>query len=257
MAEITLAEYTGYIFLELVRAREMADEYSRMVAERYSKDSVLASFSTPRFKIPKLELTIPVLISGAKFSQVVRFTMPREEFRVMLSGRLANLLSTVRLGQGQVLKLKADQVLAAQGAPIIRWKPSSAITLQMNRFHMELVGNADPRRPETIAKANWAQLVDIALLEARLIDDYKIQNPGNALFEQSLAELIKTIIDATLVSNTRIQNLLVNPETNNVKNGSDENSVFVIRAEMIEEGFFVKTVTDAQTGEEKKIVEFE
>jgi hypothetical protein len=163
----------------------------------------------------------------------------------------------VRLGQGQVLKLKADQVLAAQGARIIRWKPSSAITLQMNRFHMELVGNADARRPETIAKANWAQLVDIALLEAGLIDAYKIQNPGNALFEQSLAELIKTIIDATLVSNTRIQNLLVNPETNNVKNGSDENSVFVIRAEMTEEGFFVKTVKDANTGEEKKIVEFE
>ena len=42
-----------------------------------------------------------------------------------------------------------------------------------------------------------------------------------------------------------------------MKNGSDENSVFVIRAEMIEEGFFVKTVKDAQTGEEKKIVEFE
>ena len=29
MADITLADYTGYIFLELIKAREMADRHSR------------------------------------------------------------------------------------------------------------------------------------------------------------------------------------------------------------------------------------
>ena len=29
MAEITLADYTGYIFLEIIKAREMAVHYSR------------------------------------------------------------------------------------------------------------------------------------------------------------------------------------------------------------------------------------
>ena len=58
MPEVTLADYTGYILLELTKAREMADAYSREVAERYRNDPVLQHFSTPRFKIPKMELTI-------------------------------------------------------------------------------------------------------------------------------------------------------------------------------------------------------
>ena len=49
MAEITLADYAGYIFIEIVKAREMADRYSRALADVYAQDPVLKHFSVPRF----------------------------------------------------------------------------------------------------------------------------------------------------------------------------------------------------------------
>ena len=65
MSEITLSDYTGYIFRELIKARQMSDEYARQVALTYAQDPVLQHFTAPRFKIPKMELTIPVLSAGA------------------------------------------------------------------------------------------------------------------------------------------------------------------------------------------------
>lgn len=68
MAEITLSEYLGYLFAEISKARDMADRYSKEIALLYAKDDVLRHFSVPRFKIPKMDLTIPVMVSAVRMS---------------------------------------------------------------------------------------------------------------------------------------------------------------------------------------------
>jgi len=70
MNTITLSDYVGYIFSEIVTARMIADERSKTIAEIYAKDAVLSNFSVPRFKIPEMNLTIPVLVVGAKFTNL-------------------------------------------------------------------------------------------------------------------------------------------------------------------------------------------
>ena len=65
------------------------------------------------------------------------------------------------------------------------------------------------------------------------------------------------VTTATVVDRTPIQSLLVNPETNVVKNGSSDTSVFTLKAEMLEEGFFIRTVRDEATGQTRTVVEFE
>ena len=260
MAELTLADYTGYIFLEIIKAREMADAYSRSVAARYAEDEVLKHFSTPRFRIPKMALTIPVLISGAKFSQVVKFTPSRDDFRKLVGARIADVIRTVQLGATgpvppRVTPLRSSQrQLAVARASAL---PSVAVTILINTFHADLQANANPGQPANIIRAHWARIVEVALDEAKLTDSYRKQNPHNELFESSAAELTSTVIAGTLVSKTQISNLLVNPETNVVKNGSSDSSVFTIQADLTEEGFFVKTVTDPKTGSETKVVDFE
>jgi hypothetical protein len=66
-----------------------------------------------------------------------------------------------------------------------------------------------------------------------------------------------TVTAHTVVDSTTIQSLLINPETNVVKHGSSDTSVFTIKAEMLEEGFFIRSVRDESTGQVSQIVEFE
>jgi hypothetical protein len=61
----------------------------------------------------------------------------------------------------------------------------------------------------------------------------------------------------TVVDSTSIQSLLINPETNVVKSGSSDSSVFTIKAEMLEEGFFIRQIKDETTGQTRPVVEFE
>ena len=96
MADITLADYTGYILLELIKAREMTDRHSRQLAEVYAQDPVRRHFSMPRFKVPKTELTISVLVSGARFNQVITLKTEAPKFVCYVMGRLKEVASMVR-----------------------------------------------------------------------------------------------------------------------------------------------------------------
>ncbi len=181
VTEITLGDYTGYILLEMIKAREMADTYSREVGERYAKDPLMRYFSVPRFKVPKMELTIPVLISGARFKQTVRFDLAIEEFLAIVASRVANVRKSVELSRG---------------------------------------GGRVPDR-----------IIEISRLATLSAADPKHR--------------------------TEIENLLVNPETNVVKDGSSDTSVFTVKAELLEEGFFLRSVRDEDAQEVRTIVEFE
>jgi hypothetical protein len=273
MAEITLADYTGYIFLELIRAREMADRHSRELAAVYARDAVLQHFSVPRFKVPKMELTIPVLISGARFSQVLAFRMPRDRFVAFVNGRMADVISTVRSTRvGPVVRppiirppivigrtpATDSRITASSSDATGRAKsqaPSSADLV--TQFFDALTGNPDPSQPGTIVREYWSTIFEQALTEQNVLDDYKRAYPNDEPFRQSLDDVLKTVTTSTVVDSTAIQSLLINPETNVVKNGSSDTSVFTIRADMVEEGFFIRQVRDETTGETRPIVEFE
>lgn len=266
MAEITLADYTGFIFLEIIKAREMADRHSRELAVRYAQDEVLRHFAVPRFKVPKMELTIPVLISGARFRQVIRFDMPRDKFVAYVMGRVKEVLAKVRTaGDGPFTRLDivppTDLVIRrpprgrAARAPAARdGEPVEKLCVD---FHAALAANPDPSQPGGIVREYWTMIFQRALTDADLVAAYKKQFPNNDLYRGGLEEVLRTVVASTVVDSTTIQSLLINPETDVIKQGSTEASVFTIRAEMLEEGFFVRSVRDEATGQVSQVVEFE
>lgn len=283
MADITLADYTGYIFLELIKAREMADRYSRTVAEAYAQDPVMQYFSVPRFKVPKMELAIPVLVSGARFNQVLVFRMPRERFAAFVIGRLAQIvaeLRPVRVGpvlvppilrpppvlqprasrptKGAAAKGKAGTAGGKQrpnAEPVVA--AESQVPALVDKFYDALGANPDPSQPGALVQDYWATIFQQTLVEEKLAEVYKAKYPNDDLFRASLADTLKTVTTNTVVDSTRIQSLLINPETNVVKNGSSDASVFTIRADMLEEGFYIRQVRDEDTGQTRPVVEFE
>lgn len=267
MAEITLADYTGYIFLEIIKAREMADRHSRQLAETYAQDPVLRHFSVPRFKVSKMDLTIPVLISGARFNQVISFNTPPSKFAGYVLGQLKEVVSVVRSRADDPFKRPAAAPAAparaarrASGSKAAVAHASAAaepLESVVNQFWRQLKDNPDPSQPSEIVRKFWARLFEQALLEENLMELYKKFNPGNELFRQSLDDVLKMVTSQTVVDSTTIQSLLINPETNVVKNGSSDTSVFTLKAELLEEGFYIRSVKDEATGEVRPVVEFE
>ena len=252
MAEITLADYTGYIFIEIIKAREMADAHSRRLAEVYAQDPVLQHFSVPRFKVPKMELTIPVLISGARFKQVIVFDMPRDKFVAFVMGKLKAVVGTVK-------SRLDDPFKRPPATPQVRPEAGSGVNLEQLAadFWQALKDNPDPAQPADVVQKFWTELFEQALQERDLMAAYKKTNPNNELYRQSLDEVLKAVTTATVVSSTTIQSLLINPETNVVKNGSSDTSVFTLKADLLEEGFFIRQIKDEASGQTRLVVEFE
>jgi hypothetical protein len=265
MSEITLSDYTGYIFRELIKARQMSDEYARQVALAYAQDPVLQHFTTPRFKIPKMELTIPVLIAGARYTSTLKFTMPARTFVDFIGGKLASIEYTLRAAGGRILVkpdliklefLNRKSTTPPAGTPSRGDNPQSS-SEAIKLLHEALLTSNDLGHPEGMVSYAWGTILQLWLNERKLVELYQKYSPNNELSKQAYSEILAGIKGAVVVDKVGIDNLLVDPETNLIKNGSDATSVFTIKAELIEEGFFVRSVRDDTTGQVSQIVEFE
>ena len=269
MAEITLSDYLGYLFAEISKARDMADRYSKEIALAYAKDDILRHFSVPRFKIPKLDLTIPVLVSGMQLS-ATSFRMSAEDFRQLVVGKAIALATTVRdnkivivtpvPGPTPVVRTRASRE-GPGTSPVDPNRPAPIRADGLNdlaaQFYQALAANQEQSSLDGIIDNHWLVIVDKVLSANGLGAEYARQNPNNELFKQTMSVLAASIkANFGTSKKATIDTLLVNPETNVIRNGSDAASVFTIRAELMEEGLFVKSFTD-ESGAESHIVEFE
>ena len=270
MAEITLSDYLGYLFAEISKARDMADRYSKEIALVYAKDDILRHFSVPRFKIPKMDLTIPVLVSAIQMS-TSGFRMRAEDFRRLVVGKATALATTVRDNRvviadpdpdpGPTRAVRTRATREGPGtSPVDPSRPSpiraDGLDALAEAFYQLLAANQDPSFVDGIISHQWEAIVDKVLLVNGLNAEYARQNPNNELRNQTMLVLSAAIKGSTGVSKPTIDTLLVNPETNVIRSGSDAASVFTIRAELMEEGLFVKSVKD-ESGAESHVVEFE
>jgi len=238
MAEIILSDYLAFVFSEVSRARDMADRHSKEIALIYAKDDVLRHFSVPRFKLAKLELNMPVLVSGVEVSSLMHFQMPRATFQSLISNKLIDVTGLVRTDRGKPVR-------------------TDGIESMIDVFYDALVSLPDPSKPESVIADNWAQIATKTLALNDLPTETLRQKPVTDIVNRSVPSLIETVRGAMSVPKAAIEKLLINAQTNVVKDGSTQTSVFTIKAEMIEEGVVVKSVKDERTGVESSVVEFE
>ena len=222
---------------------------------------MLKHFSVPRFKVPRMELTIPVLISGARFNQVVSFKMPQEKFAAYVIGRINEVVSAVKSkADDPFTKLPPPPTHAARSRKVSARATGPAgpsVEALAFEFWQLLHDNPDPSQPADRVRKMWTRIFEQALTEADLLALYKKTNPNNELYRKSMDDVLSTVTANTVIDSTTIQSLLINPETNVVKNGSSDSSVFTLKAEMLEEGFFIRQIKDEAGGQTRPVVEFE
>ncbi len=288
---VTLSEYVGFIFKEITLARVMADGESKRIAEAYAKDEILKEFSVPRFKIPEMDLHIPMLISGAKFSSTVEFITKGKDFRNVLITEINHRFSELQMKKSKIVEnvinikdigirfkdiklLDRSRIIGPVLEPTIAkasksGKKLSTVALDPTlkedltgveddivAFYAALKENIDPLRPDQIIAAHYSAIFTNRLVEAKLDADYKQHYPNNELYLASFSWLVNYVSSKTVVINNKIENILVSPETNVIRNGADALSIFTINAKITEEGLFIKTAKD-EDGKETKIVDFE
>ncbi len=273
-----MSDYVGFIFSEITRARNLADRESIRIAEMYAQNDVLKHFSVPRFKIPEMNLTIPVIISGAKFSTTLVFNLALADFKNFIVNELTNAVKNILIKKSNLNNdftvitkgdiftkpifdrdivirpkgISAKKKIAKEGLPLKADVEDGII----NDFYEQIKSSTDLAHPENMAQVKWATLFNTRITEHKLMEDYKAQNPNGELYKQTFNNVIEKIKANTVVSSTKIDNLLVDPETNIVKTVSTESTVFIINAKIMEEGIFVRSVKE-QNGSITQVVEFE
>ncbi len=236
MAEVALSDYIAYVFSEVSRARDMADRYSKEIAMAYAKDDVLRHFSVPRFKIAKMDLNMPVLVSGVQVSSLMKFTMDRQELRRVFLDAIVQIVKRM---------VARDVAVRTDGTEPI-----------LDGVHEQLTANPDPGRVDDVVTRGWNEVLR-HVMKLNEVAGELLQRLATEIHRRALAEVIAKIKSGITTSRTLLDGLLVNPETNVVKNGSSDASVFTIKAELMEEGMFIRSVRDERTGAESRIVEFE
>jgi hypothetical protein len=284
MAQITLSDYVGFIFGEIVRARAIADAESKRIALIYKDDEILKSFSVPRFKIPEMDITIPVLLSGAKYKTTLVFNIEAERFFDFVHTKLGNAKQTILIGKtgiktdftqadsgilttpirrtGATFLSAASGIGAVEPAKPVAGKRAAAAGEEttdtvIKEFYELLLKNTDLTSPDNIVSVKWSQLFNLMIRENKLMDDYTRLYPKSELFVQTSKEVLDFVKQNTVVSKTEIENILINPETQTVKEGSTETSVFTLKARIVEDGVFIKELTDNRGNVTERIVEFD
>lgn len=263
---ITLSDYLGYIFIEITNARINADHYAAAQAKEYAKDDVMKHFSIPRFKIPEMDLNIPVLIAGAKFKSTIEFNMEEEEFTTYIQDLLNKAEQSIYIKVNGVKNVIIDFTKVIKPIvvkPIVvnpvvvrgALKADNAPPL-IKAFYTALKENPNPTMPENIIDIHLEGIFKAMITEKKLTEDYKKYYPKNELYLSMNDTVTEKVKSNTIVVKNKIENLLVNPETQMVKEGSGEFSVFQIKAKVNEEGVFINTINE-EDGTEKAIVDFE
>jgi hypothetical protein len=285
MAQITLSDYVGFIFSEIVKARVIADAESKRIALIYKDDEILKSFSVPRFKIPEMDITIPVLLSGAKYKTILVFNTEQVRFADFVKTKLNNAKQSILIARANLARdftkfdsgilsapvFIADAKLLLSSGKLIKGAASkkqaagktaavvetATLDSVIAEFYDLLVKNPDPSAPENIVSVKWSQLFNMMITQNNLMADYNRLYPNGELFVQTSKNVLDFVKQNTVVSKTQIENILINPETQTVKEGSTDTSVFTLKARIVEDGVFIKEIMDDKGNVTERIVEFD
>ncbi|MBK9256737.1 MAG: hypothetical protein IPM42_14720 [Saprospiraceae bacterium] len=265
---ITLKDYLSFIYKEITDSRLALDQYVSAKAQEYAKDEIMKNFPVPRFRIPEMELNIPVLIAGAKYHSTIRFVAEKSLFEAFVYGTLNQAIQTLKIrvakqtgttGGGPIIKIptKIDILKLNSLRPTTRSKSGERAAIDhISGLFEKLTENPIPIYPENIVKVYCENIFFDAIKENNIeANTIKPEHKVDELADQFETSILQKVKEHTIIVHNELQNLLVNPETQLVKLNSNEFSVFQVKAKINEEGVFIHTVKDEDG--EKKIVEFE
>ena len=178
-----LGDYVGQLMSEITIARMQADIEAVRVAELYSSHPLLRHLPVPHFRLPNLEMDVPVVVKQMEELQVGK--TPRGapllvEMRKVFDGTLARCLSEEGIRLKPVhrknLKLALDKKMASLTQPVeIAVDVNRVAEGLVNATSLALTGTGGPVEPEKRMK------LEDRLREITRVEFLKLRTPPTRL----------------------------------------------------------------------------
>lgn len=254
---ITVSQYLSFIFTEITRARVLADTESLRIADEYAKSPLMKYFSVPRFKIPEMELSIPMVIAGAQYNNIYFFTWSENDYQKFMFDFVQ------RFGQFYQRTLPLESPELKQVHEVIRKSYGDLASMPNVQDLNQLITEKRLDISEYIdqlLKRLAEAYINVETVKEGQLRRFDVLQRRLQTFESYVAEW-KRLAQATIAENIRLResvlrNLLISPETNVVKTEGTDISILQIKAKITEEGIFVNSVKN-ESGDETKVVDFE
>lgn len=234
MSSIRLSDYIAQCLTEIVRAREMMDEYSVKVAGLYAKDELMRFLPAPRFTLKSVRLNMPMLITDLDLSRAARFSLSFSEFE-------ASLLDVLRDVNPNLSVAVADRALA------------DFPKRTMQEFYEVLISEQNLLESEKLVAVHWRKLMTVCLTTSAV----QPKDIPEIQLKQAEAEVLRLVRDATVVDVEALNRIMVEPRTDQVKREASDSSVFTVTADVIEESMFIRSVQGEGSPGGHQVVEFE
>ncbi len=242
---ITLGEYMSFIFKEITRARQYADATSIDIAKSYAKDDLLRHFSIPRFKIPEMELTVPVLIADVNYDNEYLYSTTNKEFLKKFNDELNRSFNGV-------FKIKDDLKNLEETSVLALYERIATIVLSKSiDSYNDMI-----KQIATILEQDLDTIITRILIKNNVLEDYEKRFPRKQHYLDLIDKFTKFVLFNVKIGKSTLTNLLINPETSIINESANEMSIFQIKAKITEEGIFVNSMKD-QNGKEIFSVNFE
>lgn len=257
MTTIPLGDYVGHCFTEAVKAREIADEYARHVAEEKSSRPGLRDFSTPRFRIAKLELTIPVVVDDAQVHRAARLRIDRGEFVRLVLARAAQARATAAEQLGLPLEDRLEPPPRPGPVPFPNGPGTDPAGRSATALYERLSAHPDLSEPADLVATGWTEVFDLSLTASPALREHLGSDVVADLRRRTAQEVTDLVRARTVLDRPTVEKLMISPLTRVVQEVGEPACLLSIRAELVEEGFYLRQAQDHDTGATHTIVDFE
>ncbi|MBP6455396.1 MAG: hypothetical protein KA275_01600 [Chitinophagaceae bacterium] len=243
---ITMQEYIGFLFKEISNARKMADIESKQIALEYAKDDVLKYLPTPRFKLPEVEINIPLTISGVDYNNVTYRLNLKTDFLITFFKNyyfeIQSITEKKELNNKKILQLieeDSKNLFEFLNQEELVNEPKMLIEIKLKKLNV------------------YFNKISNYILDFFTTDrDEKINELFYSITKEKREDLNNIVKSNFTVNEATLKNLLVNPETEIVKTQGSDISIFQLKAKFVEDGFFLSSIKD-ENGNDVKVVNFE
>jgi hypothetical protein len=225
-----LGDYLGHLVAEITIARMQADIEAVRVAELYSSHPLLRNMPIPHFRLPTVELDVPVAIKSMEEPQeekAPRGTPTLAETRVVFDKVLATSLSEERIRltpeQTKTLKTALDKKAVTLAQP-------AEVAVDVNRVANELASTASKT----------------------VVSSAKLDEKTQATLEEKISELARVEFQNLRKPPTRLQ-VLVN--TSEIREAGPNEIITKIHLKITEEAFEWTTIDTDGKKEDRLVIE--
>ncbi len=229
---ITVSEYLQHLLGQLSLASLGGDQRTAEMAIAYSGDEMLRHFSTPRFKLSEVEMTIPMTVTSAGMEETIFLDSSPSIFGYLVGAQLQ------QFGNRMGLSAKKGEATAVE--------PS-------------ILGNSYQQLSGPLTSSQFGEVVFQRFREI-CAARYELPPAGNdaVRFEKELAiaaiELESKLRTRSRVIRTSLSHIGIDPRTEVVRRSGAGFPNLIIKAKVVQEGFRIESV-ETVDGERRRSIE--